>query len=235
MDQVDTCTQLIKDLLGAERVQRAGRYGGVLECTMYPINAILHPSRLYTLLQNYKKGNVLPENPLFYEDMTAEATQVMDELNGELIAVAQALSDQGVAVGDVPHIFDWLAVYVYDEPKTSNLQHFFQTNKAYQGFRCPLIPHGDGFVPDFTNRYFTEDINLGLCGYKGLAELAQVETPLMDTIILWAQTHMGVEFLTKNEDGQLRLKGKDLSQTNVPQRFGFRSIDDLRQLYPKQS
>ena len=72
----------------------------------------------------------------------------------------------------------------------------------------------------------SQDINLGLCGYKGLAEIAAVDTPAIDRIIAWAQGHMGKEFLV---DG--RLAGKDVGLTNAPQRFGLASMADLKQLY----
>jgi hypothetical protein len=42
-------------------------------------------------------------------------------------------------------------------------------------------------VPDFENRYFTEDIPLGLCVYKGIADIVGVPTPVMDTVLAWAQ------------------------------------------------
>ena len=42
-----------------------------------------------------------------------------------------------------------------------------------------------GFVPNFSNRYFTEDIPFGLCVYKGLADIAGIETPAIDKIIIF--------------------------------------------------
>ena len=223
--ELNRCMTMVTDLLGAETVQPAGT-GSFLECTLYPINAVLHPARLYTLLQNWKPGDTLSENPFFYEDMTAEATEVMNSINQELIQLGEGLSDKGIKV-KIPHVFDWLAVYVYNEATSSNLQTFFQTSSAYKGFRCPLVAaQGGGFVPDFTNRYFSEDINLGLCGYKGLADICGVSTPVITKIITWAQSHMGKEFLV---DG--KLVGKDVGETDAPQRFGIVSVDDLKQLY----
>lgn len=222
--QLDRCIAMVQQVLGAETVKPAGT-GSFLECTLYPINAVLHPARLRTLLQDYKEGDVLPENPYFYEDMTAEATKLTDDINQELVNIGQGLCDHDIAV-EVPHIFDWLAVYVYNEPSSSNLQQFFQTSSAYKGFKCPLVAQDGGFVPDFENRYFTEDINLGLCGYKGLADICGVQTPVITEIITWAQTHMKKEFLV---DG--KLTGKDIGETDAPQRFGIVTVDDLKQLY----
>ena len=152
------CLALVDGLFGAAPgAARAAGHGSFLEVTLFPINAVIHPARLATLLAAWKEGDVLDENPLFYEDMTEEAAAAMDEINADVIAIGKALTAQGVPA-DVPHIFDWLAVHVYQEPADSDLRTFFATNDGYKGFRCPLVPgpDGTGFVPDFNNRYFTE-------------------------------------------------------------------------------
>lgn len=218
------CLAIVEELFG--HAQPAGS-GSFIECTLYPINAIIHPARLYTLLKDWKPGDTLEENPLFYEDMTPEAAEMMDRVNKELIAIGDGIHAQGVDA-EIPHIFDFLAQYVYGEPADSNLCNFFRTNDAYKGFRCPLVKadNGDGWIPDFQNRYFTEDINLGLCGYKGIADLGGVETPVIDSIIEWAQSYMGREFVVN-----AKLIGKDVDVTSAPQRFGINSIEELKSLY----
>jgi len=229
LKKLPECIDLVNDMFGSGSdgsVQAAGT-GSFLEATMFPINAVIHPARLITLLSNWKKGDVLDENPLFYEDFTDDAAEMMHMINADLIAIGKGLTKKGCPV-NVPHIFDWLAVHVYDEPNTSNLKTFFSTNDGYKGFRCPLVPakNGNGYVPDFTNRYFTEDINLGLVGYKGIADIADVKTPTIDKIITWAQSYMGKEFIVGD-----KLTGKDLGITNAPQRFGITTIADLKKLY----
>ncbi len=225
IESLPKCLALVEDMFG--HAEPAGS-GSFLECTLYPINAIIHPARLYTLLKDWKPGDTLPENPLFYEDMTEEAANMMDAVNQELIAIGNGIHAQGVDA-DIPHIFDFLSIYVYGEPQDSTLCTFFRTNDAYKGFKCPLVPLGSGYVPDFQNRYFTEDINLGLCGYKGIADLGGIETPVMDKIIEWAQTFMEKEFVVNG-----KLTGKDVGITSAPQRFGINSIADLKSLYPQK-
>eukprot|EP00296_Roombia_truncata_P000205 JP435870.1.p1 GENE.JP435870.1~~JP435870.1.p1 ORF type:complete len:384 (-),score=101.56 JP435870.1:71-1078(-) len=192
--------------------------GHLLSCALYPINAIIHPQRLYRLLKDYKAGDVLPENPLFYESMDVESTDLMDVVNKELIAVGAKLRELGINV-DVPHLFDFLQ-YVYG-PSETPVQIFL--NDAYKGFRCPFKAVEGGFQPDFTNRYFTEDIPLGLCLYKGVADIVGVSTPMMDTVLVWAQGHMGKEYVVNG-----KLTGKDVGETSAPQRFGVTTVEGLR-------
>lgn len=223
--------------------------GSFLACTLYPINAIIHPARLRTLLMDWSPGQTLPENPLFYEQMTVEGTSLMDKVNKELIAVGASLKEAGIPV-EVPHIFDFLAKYVYADP-SDTLLGFFAGNAAYKGFRCPLKQtESGGWEPDFQNRCkiivmmhcvlsltlsnpssdFTEDIPLGLCIYKGVADLVGVETPAMDEIIIWAGKHMGKSYI---EGGHL--SGSDIKETSAPQRFGINTLADLKHRYPSNS
>ena len=215
----DSVIALNEKLFGA--TESCGRF---LSSTLYPVNAILHSSRLYTLCKDWQPGKTLPDNPLFYEQMTDEAGELMDALNQELLAIADALTSQGMDDIHVPHIYDFLTRYVYDDD-SPDLATFFRTNPGYRGFRCPFkkVIHGNGWEPDFSNRYFTEDIPLGLCIYKGVADIAAVNTPLIDSVIGWAQGHMGKEYILNGS-----LSGRDVTETNAPQRFGIHSIEQLK-------
>eukprot|EP01135_Chromosphaera_perkinsii_P000650 Nk52_evm17s147 gene=Nk52_evmTU17s147 len=191
--------------------------GHFINCSLYPMNAIIHPQRIYRLLaiSGWQPGQVLKENPLFYEEMDVESTDLMEQVNKELIAAAKALDAKRPDMHvEVPMILDFLS-FAYDFP-ADNLKTFFSENPAYAGFRSPYKAVEGGFVPDFTNRYFTEDIPLGLCLYKGVADLVDVETPMMDKVITYMQGHMGKEYV---KDG--KLIGKDVGETTAPQRFGL--------------
>ena len=195
--------------------------GHSLNCSLYPINAVIHPARLYSLCKDWQEGDVLGENPLFYEDMNDESVELMDAVNRELIEIGRAINSKSVENVNVPHIKDFLAGYVYRD-NSPTLKTFFMTNQAYKGFRCPFIKKDNGWVPDFKNRYFTEDIPLGLCLYKGVAELVGVDTPMIDQILGWAQNHMKKEYMVGKS-----LVGKDLHETACPQRFGIRTVEQL--------
>mmetsp|Transcript_46123 Transcript_46123/g.116126 ORF Transcript_46123/g.116126 Transcript_46123/m.116126 type:complete len:402 (-) Transcript_46123:233-1438(-) len=200
----------------------AASVGHFLSCTLYPINAIIHPQRLYRLLRDWKPGQSLPENPLFYESMDDESTALMDAVNKELIATGEAVREKCGLDVQVPHIFQFLG-FVYQEAKADSLTSLFNKNDAYKGFRCPFKQEGEGWVPDFQNRYFTEDIPLGLCIYKGIADIVGVPTPQMDEVICWMQGHMGKEYV---KDG--KLQGAHVNETTAPQAFGITTLHQLK-------
>ena len=53
----------------------------------------------------------------------------------------------------------------------------------------------DGLVPDFGTRYLSEDMPYGLVVTRGIAELADLPTFMIDRVITWAQVHLAEEYL----------------------------------------
>ena len=80
----------------------------------------------------------------------------------------------------------------------------------------------DRLVPDFGNRYFTEDGPFGLAVLRGIAEVAGVKTPTMDKVLTWMQSMMGKEYL---KDG--KLVGKDIGSTRSPQKYGLKTLNAM--------
>uniref|UniRef100_A0A7S1I9B2 Opine dehydrogenase domain-containing protein n=1 Tax=Eutreptiella gymnastica TaxID=73025 RepID=A0A7S1I9B2_9EUGL len=196
----------------------------LLTATMYPINAIIHPQRVFRICQPWRPGNYLPENPLFYEAMDEGSAGLMDAVNTELQMIAEKIKELSGVDLEIPHIKDFLGwVYEDDKPDLTSTKTFFATCSAYKGFRSPLKQvEGKGWVPDFENRYFTEDIPLGLCIYKGIADIVGEKTPAMDMVMYWAQAGMGKEYIVNG-----KLTGKDVASSNAPQRFGVTTLDQL--------
>jgi hypothetical protein len=80
----------------------------------------------------------------------------------------------------------------------------------------------DGLVPDFKSRYLIEDVPYGLVVTRGIAELADLPTPMTDRVITWAQGVLEKEYLI---DGKLR--GAGVAGSRAPQRYGFSSLDEV--------
>merc|ERR1712113_951832 len=137
-------------------------------------------------------------------------------------AICQAVPGTGTPE-QVPDLRSYLAaIYAGQIEDDSTIKGCTSTNDGFKGFRCPMKQEGDGWVPDFANRYFTEDIPEGFCMYKGIADLAGVETPTIDHILGFFQNLMGKEYL---KDG--KLAGKDVGETKSPQRYGVTSLEEL--------
>merc|ERR1712039_1082434 len=122
--------------------------------------------------------------------------------------MGQAICKQFPAAGEpnqVPHIQPYIqSIYQGQIADPSTLTGCFNTNDGFKGFKCPMKEEGDGWVPDFANRYFTEDFPDSFAIYKGLADLVDYPTPVMDRCFLWAQPYMEKEYIT-GEEGKARL------------------------------
>ncbi len=146
--------------------------GPFLNCILYPINAVMHPARLYRLCEAWSPhGPPLLENPLFYESMDTASTRYMEQVSQEVMSIADALTQHDVPT-TVPHLYEYLT-WVNPDVKADNLLDFFVHNAAYKGFRCPFTAVPGGWIPDLSHRYFTEDIPLGLCCLRALRTLVR--------------------------------------------------------------
>jgi len=189
-------------------------------------NPNLHPGRLYRMWSDYAPGKVYPENPLFYETWDDESTAWLMKINDERLNIWKTICQKHPKAGNVKQVPD-MFTYIKDiyGPQVKDPSTFTNAIKScdgYKGFKCPMKPAGSGFEPDFANRYFTEDIPEGVCMYKGIADLAGVETPVMDEIVCFFQQFMGKEYIKNG-----RLEGQHMNETKSPQAFGIKTLEDL--------
>lgn len=187
--------------------------------------SIIHPPLMYGQWSSFD-GTPLKEKPLFYQGVDEKQAQLLSGVSDECIAIGKAIEKQipGTDMSEVIHIFDWYLAYYADQiTDKTNLMTAMQTNKAYDGLLHPMKEVDNGqFVPDFNYRYMAEDVPFGLVVMKGIGELAEVATPVMDEIITWAQGKLQQEYMVGS-----KLSGKDVSKTRAPQRFGFKSLQQL--------
>ncbi len=196
-----------------------------LGVTLFPANSVIHPARLYGLFKDYKDGDVYQTNPLFYEEMDDFSADCIQQVSDELQNICRNIEERSSVklLNDIRPITESIpTVYPGKIKDLSNLKQIFRTNSGYKGFRTPMKEIDGGWIPDFESRYFTEDIPYGLCIYKGIAEILNVDTPMMDTILTWAQEKMGKEYLINN-----KLVGKDVAETNIPQSFNINTLSQL--------
>lgn len=210
------------ELLG-KPCKAIGNYVGIgLHCS----NPNLHPGRLYRMWSDYKEGKVYSENPLFYETWDDESTEWLMKINDERLKIWKTILEKYPETGkvdQVPDMFTYIkAIYGAQVKDPTNFTSAIRSCDGYKGFKCPMKEVEGGWVPDFANRYFTEDIPEGVAMYKGIADLAGVETPVMDEIVCFFQTFMGKEYI---KDG--KLAGANVSETKSPQAFGVTSLEAL--------
>jgi len=217
--------KLLSDVLG----KPVNIGGNMAALHLLGANPNIHPARVYGLWGDWDGKTPYPENPLFYESWDDKSAELADGISNERSAVWKAIvSKTGGAAGrenDVKPIREYIhQCYGNAIADPSTTRGVFATNNGYKGFRCPMKEVQGGWVPDFNNRYFSEDFPESFAIYKGLADLVGVSTPTIDMCFLWAQRYMEKEYIT-GAIGKAKLNGKDMLSTKAPQAFGHDTLE----------
>jgi hypothetical protein len=205
--------------------------GGFFFLTLQNPNALLHIAIMYGMWHNYD-GATFQQAPLFYEGITKLGAELCLKVSNEVQLLGKSLESQlGV---DLSHLRDVEALLRdYYGPfmgKQHDLVSMLTTSAVYRGITHPMkVVDEDGgkLIPDFHSRYLTEDLPCGLIVIKGLAELAAVKTPTIDSLIMWAQNKICKQYI----DSSCLLAMDSLTEpSKAPQRYGIKSIQDLKPL-----
>lgn len=198
----------------------------MLTLTLANVGQIIHPGIMCGLFKGKEQATYQEETiPLFYQGVTKEIAKTLKAMSDEILILTEKIKalDKNVNLDHVLGLKDWL-IYSYEgsiEDK-STIQTCFNTNSAYQGLRAPVKKENDYFLPDFNSRYLTEDVPFGLIVIKFIAKLAEVETPVIDEIILTISQWMGKEYIKGGF-----LEGKDIKDARIPQNYGIKNLEEI--------
>jgi hypothetical protein len=199
-----------------------------LAVTLMNINSVWHPTISHSFYRNWD-GKPFEEPPLFYCGADEYTGETLAKVSDEVLNIRTKIQEKHpeLDLSSLHHVRDWmLTSYGDDIGDKTNIHTMLISNKGYRGLTHPTRKNEeDGkttYMPDFKYRYFTEDIPMGLCVTRGIAELAGVPTPYMDMVISWCQSVMDKEYLVNG-----KFVGKDISGTRSPQAYGFSDLDEF--------
>ncbi len=190
-----------------------------LTITFTPSNPILHTSRLYSMYHDQPIDAPYNHNILFYEEWDDASSEMLFCCDNELQQICHAFSDFDLS-GVIP-----LPIH-YESKTPALLTQKIKSIRSFQGIGSPMKEQNGKYYVDLSSRYFTEDFPYGLCILRGFAEIAGVKTPHMDQILSWYESISGVNYFNQN-----KFCGKDLSDTAIPQTFGFTTPKMLYNFY----
>lgn len=139
----------------------------------------------------------------FYRDMTPQIASVIEALDHERIRIGKSYGYNLMPVSD------WIK-YAYPSTKGNGLCERMRNNPGYHDIKAP------GTI--FT-RQLTEDIPTGLLPMRELGKLANIETPIMDSIITLVSTLLGIDFTVSGRT-LLNLGLTGMSKSDVINSFG---------------
>jgi hypothetical protein len=155
------------------------------EASLTNSNPLLHTSRLYTMFAGENEGKTFSRMILFYEEWTQEAAQLLIDMDKEFFNLLEALP---VEKGFLPNILDY-----YESHDAKSLALKLSSIQGFKGITSPMIETTDGWRPDFTSRYFTEDFPYGLHYIHKLAKEHSIDTPNINKVYEW-----GMKKVTSN-------------------------------------
>jgi NAD/NADP octopine/nopaline dehydrogenase, alpha-helical domain len=198
--------------------------GHLLGITLMSLNAYSHPPIMYGRWKDWDGGEV-EEPPLFFQGVDEETANLLGKMSDEVVATSKRIMAEypQVDLSQVIPMYEWdVAHYGNQIGDKRNLMTALRTNALYQGRTHPMIQTESGrYVPDFNHRFLLEDIPC-LAVVRGIAEIAGVETPNIDTVLSWGQDKLGKEYLVGSS-----LTGRDVPTTRCPQGYGFTNIEEL--------
>ena len=172
-----TYIPLIEDMFDTPLVELSSSWPFVLTNS----NPLLHPSRLVELFKNYASDIYYDHNFLFYEEWTTASSELYIAADKELLKICELCP--GMTLGkDIVPVTEY-----YESPDAEALTHKIRSISAFKGIRSPMSQQKHGWVPDFSSRYFTEDVEWGtslICEY---ARSLRVNTPVLDHFVSWTR------------------------------------------------
>jgi len=217
----------LTDLIGTNIVPTEN----FLNMTLGNPGQVVHPGILYGFFSNWTGERYTEDTiPHFYRDASDETGRVVEHLSDEIVAVARRIEARSSGVLDlsgVNSIHDWLkASYPAQTKDTSTVATCFRTGPL-QHRKAPMHEVAPGlYEPKFAYRYLTEDVPYGLAVVKAIAEVAEVETPAIDAVILWAQEKLGKQYMIGG-----KLNGRDARELPTPHHAGIKTLTHLIDWY----
>lgn len=147
------------------------------EASLTNSNPLLHTSRLYTMFGGENEGRRYPTMQYFYEDWTVEASRLLIQMDEEFFRLLKVLP---VREDFLPTILDY-----YESHDAESLTEKISSIQGFKGIVSPMTHTDEGWVPDYTSRYFTEDFPHGLKYIWELAHEHGVYVPFIDKVYQW--------------------------------------------------
>lgn len=213
-------TSVIAELVEDMLMLPCEQMSNYMEVTLLPGNPLLHTSGSYVYLKDYKPNIYFPEQIYYYRNWSDECSEIICACSYEMMEICRKLP---LNLSGVESIQQY-----YESPTPKALTKKFKNIPSFWNLTLPMLKTDKGFVPDFSSRFFTEDIPYGISIIKALALLVNVKTPTIDKIFSWYERMTGKLYF--KADGSF---GKDIAETTIPQNFGIDTVEKLKHFYER--
>ncbi len=162
----------------------------VFKTSLNNIGAVFHPT-ITVLNAGWIEDD--SEFQFYLQGCSPSVAQVLEEVDAERIAVAEAIGIQAMTARQWMH-------FAY-EANGPDIWHAMHANPGYRGIMAPTGIH---------TRYLTEDVPMSLVPIASLGEMLKVPTPTIRAVIQMASALCGIDFWQEGRTVE-RLGIKDMS------------------------
>ena len=211
---------------GKSEVRQADNF---LSLTFSVDNQIIHPSRCYSLFVKHGgEWDNAEDIPYFYRDFDQLSADILKRLDADYSKIRESIKEK-YPEKKFTYMLDYLTLnQTTNETEDYSIVESFQLSRTLGAIKPPTVQTKTGaWQIDTNHRFFTDDIQYGLCIAKWAADRLAIDVPTIDEIIKWAQELRGEVLI---ENGELKLDSEDLKQkhkTGIPYFYGYRTIDDI--------
>lgn len=150
------------------------------EASLTNSNPLLHTSRLYSMFGGRNEGRIYPRMQLFYEEWTEAAADLYIKMDEEFFRLLNTLP---VTKGFLPTVLDY-----YESVDAKSLAAKLSSIQGFKGITSPMIETSNGWIADYSSRYFTEDFPYGLKYIWKLAHENHILCPNIDKVYEWGMS-----------------------------------------------
>ena len=174
LSEIEECRRIIQSIFGIKTTALPN----YLNITLTPSNPILHTTRLKNLYSDWHEGVVYKEVPLFYEGWNDETSELLLACDDEVQKICRTLSRFNLSY------VKSLRVH-YESPTAEAMTQKISGITGFKGLASPTVKVVDGYIPDFSSRYFTADFSYGLAILVQIADFVKLDVPNMKETLSW--------------------------------------------------
>jgi hypothetical protein len=200
-----------------------------LSLTLSVDNQIIHPTRCYGLYQKYGgKWATKEKVPYFYRDYDELSANLLRDLDADYSKIRETIKDRHPD-RDFRYMLDYLGLerLSYKSVNT-DIRESMVTSQTLGAIKPPTVQIDSGeWVIDTNHRFFTDDITYGVCIAKWMAEQLNLDVPMIDSLIEWAQEIRHEKYF---EGGKLLVDSESLTgefKSGIPPVYGIHDIEGI--------
>ena len=151
-----------------------------LNIGLAPANSIFHSVRNYSLFLKSKKTNRYSKPTMFYECWDDLASSLFLQCDEEIQNLCRNLPIDLSGVSSIrTH---------YHADNIVDLSKVIRNIESLKGIPAPMINHGKYWSMDYSHRFFSEDMLIGLQIFLYFSKIVGVNMPVINNLFEWSNT-----------------------------------------------